>query len=147
MPLALIVVMFGSFLLPAIVAPFGYLKTPEFQAAWKATGVLALWPMGIAIIPLAALALAWFCAPWFQNLAFRESPFYGKQITLSIQDDGIGGDTFIPWIHVAAVEESDTHIFIVLSDNTGFSIPRRAFESDFEASRFASRCRKGRPKV
>lgn len=146
-PPLFIILVFGSFLLPGIVAPFGYLQTSEFKAAWKATGVLSLWPLGIAIIPLAALAVLWFCAPFFQKLAFRESPLYGKEFTFSIQDDGIGGDTFIPWIHIQAVEESPTHIFIVLTDNSFYLIPKRAFDSDSAASHFVTLCRNGNSTV
>ncbi|BCM93042.1 hypothetical protein IAD21_04929 [Abditibacteriota bacterium] len=135
------------FLLPVVVAPLYYLDSPQFKAAWKANGIGALWPLGIALIPLVALALMWFGAPLLQNLAFRESPFYGRQITLGIQEDGIGGDTFISWAHIAAVEESSTHIFLVLSDNSVFIIPSRAFKSGFESTQFAARCREGRTNV
>lgn len=129
------------FLLPAVVAPLYYLDSPTFKSAWNASGPLALWPLGIALIPLLALGGAWFGAPLLQPLAFRSSPFYQKQITLTLESDGLRGETLTPWSELHAVEETPAHIFITFGHNRVFIIPKRAFSSDFAATQFAANCR------
>lgn len=129
------------FLLPAIVAPLYSLESPAFKSAWKTNGPVALWPLGIVVIPLLCLGVAWFGAPLLQPIAFRSSPFYQKRITLTLERDGIQGDTFTPWSELHAVEETSTHIFILFGDNRVFIIPRRAFLSDFAATQFVAACR------
>lgn len=131
----------GLFLLPGIVGPLRFLESPAFKSAWKASGPVALWPLGIVVIPLLALALAWFGAPLLQPLSFRASPFYKKQIALVIEQGGLRGETLTPWSQMRAVEETPAHIFIPFGDNRVLIIPRRAFASDFEATQFAARCR------
>ena len=129
------------FLLPTIVAPLLYFDSPAFQSDWKSSGPAALWPLGIVVIPLGTLALLWLGAPMLQGQSFRESGFHGKQLTLSLERDGVRGDNLVFWSQLESVEETPLHIFLLLEQNGVLIIPKRAFESDFAATQFAAKCR------
>ena len=129
---------------PLVAIPLQYVQTPAFTAAWKVRGVAALSPVAFVLIPISCLALLWFGAPLLRGHAFRQSPSYGRRLTLSIEPDGLRGQDHTPWSQIHRVEETSAHVFIVFGDNRVFIIPKRAFESDFTATQFAAKCRDGR---
>lgn len=99
--------------------------------------------LGFFLPPL-LLAALWFGAPLLQRRSFRQSPHHNRQMTLSIEREGLRGETLLPWSQIHSIEESPDHIFIVWGDNRLLIVPKRAFDSELAATQFAAKCRDGR---
>lgn len=127
--------------LPLVFIPLHYLQTPTFHAAWATQGISALGPVAFFLLPFLFFVCLWLAAPLLRGRWFKQSPYYQREMTLSIESGGLRGKNLIHWRQVSAVEETPEHIIFILTNDSYLLVPRRAFDSDFGATQFAVKAR------
>lgn len=116
-------------------------RQPAWRTALAAQDWSALLPYSVFVIPLLTFVLAWLGAPLLRGLALRESPALAREMTLWVDEEGIrGAGAPTAWSEVKGVEATTDHVFVLCAGHQIFTVPRRAFSSEFAFLQFADCC-------
>lgn len=107
----------------------------DFSPGWS-------WIFALTITVL-ALALIYFSIRHQAVKVAKEQPALLKEQTLTISPEGLRsrtavGEGSVIWAGVHSVDEDRQHIYILISKNTGYIIPKDAFAGPEGAHEFAA---------
>ena len=93
------------------------------------------------VLPIVLVSAFWLVISIWNRRNQAKLPMFAQPITIRADDEGISGtstqgrDTIF-WRAVHQILETPTHFFILSAPQAGLIVPKRAFVSEAEATRF-----------